>query len=222
MNDRTPLLASQAFVARTNPPSRHAEIVEQDEEAWSILMAGTMGTFELRVASYRYMFASCTGTMVAIGGATALDTLCRQAITSTTHAKNRHLLGLYLQRSVCLLFVPVISPLWWFHDRLFVVLGQSEDFATATGSSLKILILGGLLQVITECLKKYLQVQDQRNAVIYAITVSTAIGIFANFAFFRLAKTGIWAAPVAVTIYHFSSTTLLVALICFSKTTRKT
>ena len=45
-------------------------------QAFSVLTVGHLGTLELGAASYGYMFATCTGSMLAIGGTTALDTLC--------------------------------------------------------------------------------------------------------------------------------------------------
>jgi MATE family multidrug resistance protein len=212
-------------LARATLPISASFALQNTLQAWSILMVGTLGAFELGVASYAYMFASCTGSMVAIGGSTALDTLCGQAFIGTTQGENPHVLGLYLQQGLlilCLIFTFMVAPVWWFSGQLFIVLSQPEDFATATGTFLRIFIPGGLLQIITECLKKFLQVQGQRSAVTYIVTVSTFIGMVANFVFFRIARTGIWGAPVAHTIYHLSNTVGLLAFICCSKVTRAT
>lgn len=242
MHDRTPLIDSDnrseehvpfnfshraeiRRLAQTTLPIFLSFAMQNIVQAWSILMAGTLGDFELRVASYGYMFATCTGSMVAIGGATALDTLCGQAFTTTNRGKSPHILGLYLQRGLlilCLLFATIITPTWWFSGRLFVFLGQKQDFAMATGVFLRILLPGGVFQVTAECLKKYLQVQGQRNAVSYIVAVSTALGVFTNFAFFRLAGTGLWAAPVAASIYHLTTSSLLLAFICYSKAVKET
>lgn len=87
-------------------------------QAWGIFVAGKLGTFELEVASYVYMFASCTGSMVAIGGATALDTLCSQVIASE-ESHDAKLILLLKQGLVVLsgLFLCIIAPLWFGPDE---------------------------------------------------------------------------------------------------------
>lgn len=183
-------------------------------QASSILIVGGLGTFELGVTSYGYMFASSTGSMIALGGATALDTLCSQAITSVKPEERAFVLRNYLQRGVLVLatfYTLVIVPLWWFSGRLFVVLGQEEDFATATGMFLKVLIPGGLLQVVAECLKKFLQVQGHSFPTSYAIAVAAAIGLVANVLFVQVFHLGYLGAPLAHTAYHSSTLLLLLA-----------
>ncbi|KAF2496097.1 hypothetical protein BU16DRAFT_617592 [Lophium mytilinum] len=81
----------------------------------------------MAIASYGFMFFSCTGTMVAIGGATALDTLCGQALTSTN---NPTILGLFLQQCIVILlliFGLLITPIWLLSGRLFIALGQDFE-----------------------------------------------------------------------------------------------
>lgn len=193
-------------------------------QAFSIGMVGTLGSLELGVASYGYMFASCTANMLAIGGSTALDTLCGQAITSRLAAENPRILGLYLQQNLMVLsviFIAIIAPIWVFSGKLFLALGWEEEFAMATGRFLIALLPGGLLQVIAECFKKFLQVQGESYAVSLIIAASSAIGILANYLLIRLTKLGTYNAALAFLIYQLSNVIFLVGFIFYSSTGRK-
>jgi len=185
-------------------------------QACSILVVGQLGTFELGVASYGYMFATCTGSMVAIGGSTALDTLCGQAFNSETLHKNSRILGVYLQRGLLLLglfFFLVIAPVWWLSGRLFVALGQGEEFAKATGIFLRTLIPGGFLQVVSECLKKTLQVQHQSYAVGWIVVATSTLGVLANVILINFLGVGLVGAPIAHFIYGLSNVLFLLIYI---------
>lgn len=181
-------------------------------QASSILIVGGLGTYDLGVASYGYMFAASTGSMLGVGGATALDTLCSQAITSVKPEEKQVVLRNYLQRGIlflALLFCLTTVPLWWFSGRLFILLGQEVDFAMDTGLFLRYLLFGGLLQVVAECLKKFLQVQGHSFQVGCVIGVAAIFGIGANVLFVRVLGLGFIGAPLAHTIYHLCTVMFL-------------
>src|SRR4051812_48784971 len=139
MNESTPLL-----LENQNPIAEHDQLTYTSEirrlarnmlpisvsfglqsivQAFSVLTVGHLGTLELGAASFGYMFATCTGSLVAIGGTTALDTLCSQAYSESKNSGNSHLLGIYLQRGIMILiimFLCLIAPMWWFSEPLFV------------------------------------------------------------------------------------------------------
>jgi MATE family multidrug resistance protein len=186
-------------------------------QACSIMVAGKIGTFELGVASYGYMFASCTGSMVAIGGSTAIDTLCAQAFNPETPLKNSQVLGTILHRGLLvlsLLFVLIITPIWWYSQHLFVALGQDEEFAKATCKFLQIMIPGGLLQVVSECLKKFLQVQQNSYAVGWITAITSILGAFANIVLIN-SSLGLWGAPVANAVYNTSNVLCLLLYVWY-------
>jgi MATE family multidrug resistance protein len=197
--------------------------LQQIVQAWSVIIVGRLGTFELGVASYGYMFATCTGSLIAIGGATALDTLCSQALASVKTAKDSHMLGIYLQRGFLLLgaqFLVTIAPLWWFSSYLFEALGQEPEFARLTGRFLRILIPGGLFQIVAECLKRFLQIQGMSDTVGVMIVVSSAVGIAANYVFVRVVGMGVLGASLSHVLYHLSTAVLLSGCVLGSGTAR--
>lgn len=224
MDEETPLLPEQPQhptltygpeiykLARNTLPITLSFALQQIVQAWSVIIVGRQGTFELGVASYGYMFATCTGSLIAIGGATALDTLCSQALASVKNSHDSHMLGLYLQRGLFILliqFIITIVPLWWFSASLFETLGQEADFARLTGQFLRIMIPGGLFQIYAECLKRFLQIQGLSDAVGWMIVAASAVGILANYVLVLVLEMGALGASCSHVLYHLSTAIFL-------------
>lgn len=98
-----------------------------------------------------------------MGGTTAIDTL---ASASFTGSKNKHDLGVILQRSFLVLgvmYIP-IAILWLCSEPVFKALGQEAYLARDASKFLSVLIPGGLGYIYFECLKKYLQAQGMSAA----------------------------------------------------------
>jgi MATE family multidrug resistance protein len=124
----------------------------------SVLIVGRLSPEALATAAFSYMFAMATGWLIALGGTTAIDTL---ASASFTGSKNRHDLGIILQRSfvVLSLFYIPITILWFCSAPLFRALGQEDYIARDSAKFLSVLAPGGLGYIYFEALKKYLQAQ---------------------------------------------------------------
>lgn len=124
----------------------------------SVVIVGRLSPEALATAAFSYMFAMATGWLVALGGTTAIDTL---ASASFTGSKNRHDLGIILQRSfvVLLLFYIPIAIVWFCSEPLFKALGQEDYIARDSAKFLSVLAPGGIGYVYFEALKKYMQAQ---------------------------------------------------------------
>ena len=191
-------------------------------QAVSILFAGPIGEFELEVASYGFRFTSCTGSMVAIGGATALDTLCGQAWSRAS--EEPQILGALLQQSLLILvsmFSIIIASLWMFSMHLFRGLGQEEIFATATGQFMRYMIPAGLLQVIAECLKRFLQLHGASYVVGWMTFGSSLVSILTAFLLTRWTNLRLWGIPITFTVYQFLTVILLMIAIHLNEGARK-
>lgn len=124
----------------------------------SVLIVGRLSPEALATAAFSYMFAMATAWLIALGGTTAIDTL---ASASFTGSKDRHDLGVILQRSLIVLtvfYIP-IALLWIFSEPVFKVLGQEDYIARDSAKFLSVLAPGGLGYIFFEALKKYLQAQ---------------------------------------------------------------
>lgn len=124
----------------------------------SVLIVGRLSPEALATAAFSYMFAMATGWLVALGGTTAIDTL---ASASFTGSKDRHDLGIILQRSfvVLTLFYLPIAVLWIASEPVFKALGQEDYIARDSARFLSVLAPGGLGYIYFEATKKYLQAQ---------------------------------------------------------------
>lgn len=156
------------------------------------------------------MWAMCTAWLIGMGGTTAIDTL---ASASFTGGKNKHDLGIILQRAfvvLSLFYVPV-AILWLFAGPIFRALGQEEFIARDGAKFLQVLLPGGLGYVYFECLKKYLQAQGIMRPGTYVLLITSPVNAGLNFLFIYTFKMGLLGAPLATGISYWLSFFLLLA-----------
>ena len=131
----------------------------------SVVIVGRGAPEDLATAAFAYMFAMCTAWLIALGGTTALDTLCSATFTGS---KDPHDLGILLQRAFLILgifYIPVCI-LWIFSEPLFLALGQDAQISRDSARFLSCLIPGGIGYIYFEALKKYLQAQGMYPSTI--------------------------------------------------------
>lgn len=146
------------FLFRGSLPVIVAYALQNSLQTVSVLIVGRLSAEALATAAFSYMFAMATGWLIALGGTTAIDTL---ASASFTGSKNRHDLGIILQRSFIVLtafYIPV-TIMWFCSEPLFKALGQEAYIARDSAKFLSVLAPGGLGYIYFEALKKYLQAQ---------------------------------------------------------------
>lgn len=170
----------------------------------SILIVGRASPDDLSTAAFSYMFAMCTGWLIGMGGTTALDTL---ASSTFTGSKNKHDLGILLQRSFIVLglfYVPV-AVLWLFSEPLFLALGQNPELSKNSAKFLTCLIPGGLGYICFEAMKKFLQAQEIMRPGTYVLLITSPISALLNYLFVYVAGWGLFAAPFATGIGYWLS-----------------
>jgi len=152
----------------------------------------------------------CTAWLIGMGGTTAIDTL---ASASFTGSKNKHDLGIILQRAfvvLSLFYVPV-AILWLLAGPIFRALGQEEFIARDGAKFLQVLLPGGLGYIYFECLKKYLQAQEIMRPGTYVLLITSPINAGLNFLFIYTFDMGLLGAPLATGISYWLSFLLLLA-----------
>lgn len=135
-----------------------AYTLQMSLQTLSVVIVGRRSPDDLATAAFSYMFAMCTGWLIALGGTTALDTLCSSTFTAS---KNPHDIGILLQRAFIVLglfYVPV-AVLWIFSEPVFKLLGQDDQLSRDSARFLQCLVPGGLGYIYFECMKKFLQAQ---------------------------------------------------------------
>jgi len=128
----------------------------------SVIIVGRASPEDLATAAFSYMFAMSTGWLIALGGTTALDTLCSSSFTGS---KNPHDLGIILQRAFIILglfYIPV-AILWFCSEPVFKLLGQEAQLSRDSARFLSVLAPGGLGYIYFETMKKYLQAQGKSH-----------------------------------------------------------
>ena len=152
------VLTEFKLLLRSSIPVILAYTLQNSLQTISVVIVGRRSPEDLATAAFSYMFATSTGWLIALGGTTALDTLCSSAFTGS---HDRHNLGVILQRAFLILggfYIPV-ALLWVFSEPVFKALGQGDQLSHDSARFLWCLIPGGLGYIYFECMKKYLQAQ---------------------------------------------------------------
>ncbi len=156
---KTKLVLDELIILlRNSVPVIVAYALQNSLQTISVLVVGRLSPHDLATAAFSYMFAMSTAWLIALGGATALDTLGSACFTGS---KNPHDLGIILQRAflvLSLFYVPV-AVLWFFSEPVFKLLGQEPQLSKDSATFLSCLIPGGLGYIYFEAMKKYLQAQ---------------------------------------------------------------
>lgn len=154
---RTQRIALEFWILfKSSIPVILAYTLQNSLQTVSVLIVGRLSPESLAVAAFSYMFAMASAWLIGMGGTTAIDTL---ASASFTGSKNKHDLGIILQRAFVVLttfYVPV-AVLWLCSEPVFKALGQEDYIARDSAKFLTVLIPGGLGYIYFECMKKYLQ-----------------------------------------------------------------
>ena len=141
-----------------------------------ILFMGHLSTEYLASAALAIMLINVTGSCIAQGTATALDTLCSQAFTGSS---DNTVLGKHLQRGlvVSFIFCIPISLLWLKAESVFLLLGQSPRIAQLAGTYCRWSLPGLYPMFINECLRRYLQSQGIMKPGMYVTFVSAVLAV---------------------------------------------
>lgn len=154
------VLAEFWLLFKSSVPVILAYTLQNSLQTISVLIVGRLSAEALATAAFSYMFAMASAWLIALGGTTAIDTL---ASASFTGSRNKHDLGIILQRSffVLTLFYIPVAILWFCSEPVFKVLGQEDYIARDSAKFLSVLVPGGLGYIYFECMKKYLQAQGK-------------------------------------------------------------
>lgn len=205
------LIANEFWILfKGSTPVILAYTLQNSLQTVSVLIVGRLGPEALAVSAFCYMWAMCTAWLIGMGGTTAIDTL---ASASFTGGKNKHDLGIILQRAflvLSLFYIPV-AILWLSSGPVFRALGQEEFIAHDGAKFLQILLPGGLGYIFFECLKKYLQAQGIMRPGTYVLLITSPVNAGLNFLFIYTFKMGLLGAPLATGISYWLSFFLLLA-----------
>ncbi|KAL1887182.1 ethionine resistance protein [Sporothrix stenoceras] len=207
------LVAEEArTLAVSSVPVIASYMLQNSFQTVSIVIVGWGYPEGLSVAAFAYMFSTCTGWLIGMGGTTALDTLASAAYMGSDKAYT----GILLQRAVLVLtlFYLPVAVVWIFSDRLFLALGQDATVARDACRFLTHLIPGALGYIYFEIVKKYLQAQGILNAGTYVLLITSPLSALLNYLFIHKAGMGVMGAPIATGIGYWLS---LAGLVLYAK-----
>ncbi|OJD15220.1 hypothetical protein AJ78_04519 [Emergomyces pasteurianus Ep9510] len=164
----------------------------------SIFTVGHLGKVELGAVSLASMTANITGYSIYQGLSTSLDTLCAQAFGSG----NKHLVGLQMQRMVYFLWAMTIPIgfVWFFADRILMVIVPEKEVAVLAGLYLKVVLLGAPGYACFESGKRFVQAQGLFSAGLMVLLICAPLNAFFNWLFVWKLGFGFVGAPMAVAI----------------------
>ncbi|KAG5292280.1 multidrug and toxin extrusion protein [Histoplasma ohiense] len=164
----------------------------------SIFTVGHLGKVELGAVSLASMTANITGYSIYQGLSTSLDTLCAQAYGSG----KKSLVGLHMQRMVYFLWLMTIpiGLVWFFAERILMVIVPEKDVAVLAGLYLKIVLLGAPGYACFESGKRFVQAQGLFSAGLAVLVICAPLNAFLNWLFVWKLGFGFVGAPMAVAI----------------------
>ncbi|KAJ7555243.1 hypothetical protein O6H91_05G028100 [Diphasiastrum complanatum] len=186
----------------------------------SISFCGHLGKLELASASIAQSVASVFGYYVLLGMASVLETYCGQAYG----AKRYHLLGVYLQRSLIILYISCIplSLVFLRMEKVLNVLGQAPDIAQKAGEYASWLLPSLYGSALLQPLVKFLQAQS----LVFPMAVTSAFALAFHFLLCWLIiyemHWGFTGAALATSISFWINAGLLLLYVVFSQRCRLT
>ncbi|KAI9679571.1 MAG: hypothetical protein M1817_005593 [Caeruleum heppii] len=207
------ILAEFRLLFKNSVPVILAYTLQNSLQTISVLVVGRLSPMDLAVSSFSYMFAMSTAWLIALGGTTALDTLCSSSFTGS---KNPHELGTLLQKAFLVLglfYIPV-AVLWLCSEPVFKLLGQDDELSKKSAQFLTCLIPGGLGYIYFEALKKYLQAQELMRPGTYVLLITSPINAGLNYLFVYTFRYGLLGAAIATGISYWASFLLL---LCYTR-----
>ncbi|KAF8418087.1 mate-domain-containing protein [Tirmania nivea] len=195
-------LSEFLYLLKTSIPVILAYALQNSLQTTSVLIVGRISPQHLATAAFSYMFAMSTAWLIALGGTTALDTLCSSSFTGS---KNPYELGILLQRAFVVLggMYVLVAIIWWNSERIFLLLGQEGELSKDSALFLRSLIPGGLGYIYFECVKKYLQAQGIMRAGTYVLLITAPLNVALNYLFVYTWHFGLVGAPLATGISYW-------------------
>ncbi|KAJ6747940.1 PROTEIN DETOXIFICATION [Salix purpurea] len=160
------------------------------------IFVGHLGNLQLSAVSVSLSVIVTFAFGFLLGMGSALETLCGQAFG----AGQVHMLGVYLQRSVIILFVSciILSPIYIFAAPILKVVGQEDDLSNLAGK-FSILVLPNLFSLsIYFPTQKFLQAQ-RKVGVLSVIAFATLL-LHAFWLWLFIYELGLGATGAAIAV----------------------
>ncbi|KAI3712600.1 hypothetical protein L1987_71160 [Smallanthus sonchifolius] len=186
----------------------------------SIMFVGHLGELSLSGASMATSFATVTGFSLFMGMASALDTLCGQSYG----AKQYHMLGIYMQRSMVILMVVAIplAAIWANTGSILKAVGQNPDIAQEAEQYARFMLPSLFAYGLLQCLVRFLQTQNIVFPMMMSSGIATLIHVLVCWILVFKLELGSKGAALANSISYWNNVILLALYVKFSSSCAKT
>ncbi|XP_049932011.1 protein DETOXIFICATION 12-like isoform X7 [Nymphaea colorata] len=189
-------------------------------QAVSLMMVGHLGSLYLSSASISSSLCNVTGYIVLLGMASALETLCGQAYGAEQYQK----VGVYTQKAiVTLLLVCIpITLLWFYMEKLLILIGQDHVIAHEAGKYAVFLIPGLFGAALVQPLVKFLQSQSLVLPLLFGAVVTLCFHVLVCWLLVFKFRIGHVGAAISVSLSYWMNLVILALYIKVSSACKKT
>ncbi|CAA0831005.1 detoxifying efflux carrier 35 [Striga hermonthica] len=160
------------------------------------MFVGHIGDVELSAFSIAVSVVGTFSFGFMLGMGSALETLCGQAFG----AGQVHMLGIYMQRSMIILFANCILllPLYIFATPVLKLLGQADEIANPAGAYTLMIVPQLFSLAVTFPSQKFLQAQSKVNVLAWIAFLSLVSQVFLCWLFMDVLGWGVGGAALAI------------------------
>ncbi|KAF3795000.1 hypothetical protein EJ110_NYTH06236 [Nymphaea thermarum] len=186
----------------------------------SLMMVGHLGSLSLSSAAIASSLCNVTGHIILLGMASALETLCGQAYGAEQYQK----LGLHTQKAIIALLVVCIpiSILWFYMEKLLILIGQDSDISHEAGKYAVCLLPGLFGAALLQPMVKFLQSQSLVLPLLGASAFTLFFHVPVCWLLLFKSSLGYVGAAVAVSLSYWVNVAALALYIKFAPACRKT
>ncbi|GFP82249.1 protein transparent testa 12 [Phtheirospermum japonicum] len=162
------------------------------------MFVGHLGDIELSAFSIAVSVIGTFSFGFMLGMGSALETLCGQAFG----AGQVHMLGIYMQRSIIILFATcvLLLPLYIFATPVLKLLGQEDDIADPAGVYTFLIVPQLFSLAVTFPTQKFLQAQSKVSVLAWIAVLALLSQVFLCWLFLGVLGWGVAGAALAFDI----------------------
>ncbi|KAL6509293.1 Protein DETOXIFICATION 35 [Orobanche gracilis] len=159
------------------------------------MFVGHLGDIELSAFSIAVSVIGTFSFGFMLGMGSALETLCGQAFG----AGQVHMLGIYMQRSIIILFATCILllPIYIFATPVLKLLGQADDIANPAGVYTLMIVPQLFSLSVTFPSQKFLQAQSKVSVLAWIAFLALASQVLLCWLFINVLDWGVGGAALA-------------------------
>ncbi|KAF3795001.1 hypothetical protein EJ110_NYTH06237 [Nymphaea thermarum] len=186
----------------------------------SLMMVGHLSSLSLSSAAIASSLCNVTGYIILLGMASAFETLCGQAYGAEQYQK----LGLYTQTAIIALLVVCIpiTILWFYMEKLLILIGQDSDISHEAGKYALCLLPGLFGFALLQPMAKFLQSQSLVLPLLGASAFTLCFHVPVCWLLLFKSSVGYVGAAVAVSLSYWVNVAALALYIKFAPACRKT